>query len=59
MRLSIAAHLDYRLLAPADCLLAIEVVPMADQVLLSDRLWVGGVGPLSPVAACDGIGRRT
>jgi len=59
MRLAITAHLDYRLRSPADCLLAIEVAPMADQVLVWDRLRVAGVGPLSPIPAQDGIGRRT
>lgn len=59
MRLAITAHLDYRLRTPADCLLAVEVAPMTDQVLVWDQLRVGGVGPLSPVAALEGIGRRT
>jgi transglutaminase-like putative cysteine protease len=59
MRLAITAHLDYRLRRPADCLLAVEVAPMADQVLVWDRLSVTGVGPLSPVAALEGVGRRT
>lgn len=59
MRLSITACLDYRLAAPADLLFALEVAPTADQQLVEDLLEVGGTGPLAPVAAEDGVGRRT
>jgi transglutaminase-like putative cysteine protease len=59
MRLSITAHLDYHLYAPSELLLAVEVAPMPDQRLLSDSLRVGGVDPMTPVPALDGIGRRT
>lgn len=56
---SITASLDYQLSAPADLLLAVEVAQMADQRLISDRLTLWGVGPLTPVPAEEGIGRRT
>lgn len=59
MRLSIDVHLDYRVHAPADLLLAVEVAQTADQRLIADRLTVGGVGPMVPVAGIEGIGRRT
>lgn len=59
MRLSITALLDYQVREPADLLLAIEVAPMADQRLIEDRLIVDGVGPMMPVAALEGVGRRT
>jgi len=59
MRLSIDAHIDYALLAPADLLMAIEVAQMHDQLLVTDRLTVAGVGPLMPIAAEEGLGRRT
>ncbi len=60
MRLSIDVALDYDFPAPADVLLAVEVAQLPDQILIEDLLTVdGATGPLTPVAAEDGIGRRT
>jgi len=59
MLLTIEARLRYRLHAPADLLLAVEVAPLPDQRLLEDRLTLWGSGPLRPVAGEEGIGRRT
>lgn len=59
MRLSIAAWLDYYLPEPADLLFALEVAKTADQTLIEDLLTVGGTGALTPIAADDGVGRRT
>ena len=59
MRISITAMLDYQLAEAADLLLAVEVAPMADQRLVTDRLVVDGVDTLRPVAGEEGIGRRT
>ena len=59
MRLSIEALLDYQLAAPADLLLAVEVAQLPDQRLVTDGLSVSGVGPMTPLAADDGLGRRT
>jgi transglutaminase-like putative cysteine protease len=59
MRLSIDAHLDYALSAPADLLLALEVAQMADQILVSDRLVVDGVELLRPITGDESLGRRT
>lgn len=42
MRVSIAAELDYFFAEPADVLLAVEAIPMADQKLIRDRLTVAG-----------------
>ena len=56
---SIAASLDYRLDRPADVLLAIEAIPMADQQLASDLLTVKGSSPLLTIEGMDGLGRRT
>jgi len=59
MRLSIDAYLDYTLVAPADLLFALEVAQMHDQILVTDRLLVGGVEPLRPIAGDESLGRRT
>jgi len=59
MRLSIDAHLDYGLSAPADLLFALEVAQMHDQRLATDRLVVDGVEPMRPIAADESLGRRT
>lgn len=59
MRLSIHAWLDYYLPEPADLLFALEVAQSADQRLVDDLLSVGGTGALTPIAADDGLGRRT
>jgi transglutaminase-like putative cysteine protease len=59
MRLSIDAHLDYALAAPADLLFALEVAQMPDQILVTDRLVVGGVEPMRPILAEESLGRRT
>ena len=59
MRLSIHAWLDYSLPEPADLLFALEVAQTPDQRLVEDLLEVGGTGTLTPIAADDGLGRRT
>ncbi|MDB5682096.1 MAG: transglutaminase family protein [Sphingomonas bacterium] len=59
MRLSISALLDYHLPEPADLLFALEVAQTADQRLVEDLLTIGGTGALTPIAADDGLGRRT
>ena len=59
MRLSIEVDLDYRFPEATDVLLAIEVAQLPDQRLREDRLTVSGSGPLRPIGAEDGIGRRT
>jgi len=59
MRLSITAWLDYHLPEPADLLFALEVAQTPDQRLVEDLLSVGGTGALTPIAADDGLGRRT
>jgi transglutaminase-like putative cysteine protease len=59
MRLSIDARLDYWLAAPADLLFALEVAQTPDQKLVDDLLRIGGVAPLRPIAADNGLGRRT
>jgi len=59
MLLDIRARLLYRLHAPADVLMAVEVAQGADQRLIRDRLTVWGTGPLGPVPGEDGVGRRT
>jgi transglutaminase-like putative cysteine protease len=59
VRLKIEVDLDYHFNEATDVLLAIEVAQLADQVLSEDRLTVAGSGPLRPIGAEDGIGRRT
>jgi transglutaminase-like putative cysteine protease len=60
MRLQIDVALDYHFPAAADVLLAVEVAPLPDQLLLGDLLTVNGAATtLTPVASEDGIGRRT
>ena len=59
MRLNIDVELDYYFPEAADVLLAVEVAPAHDQILIEDLLTVGGAGPLTPVAGEDGTGRRT
>lgn len=59
MLLSITSSLDYQLAEPADLLLALEIAQTADQRLIADRLVMSGVGPLTPIAGEEGIGRRT
>lgn len=59
MRLRIEAELDYQFAQATQVLLALEVAPQDDQVLVEDRLTVDGSGPLDPVAGECGIGRRT
>jgi transglutaminase-like putative cysteine protease len=59
MRLRIEVDLDYHFPEAADVLLAIEVAQLADQVLSEDLLKVAACGPLRPIGAEDGIGRRT
>jgi transglutaminase-like putative cysteine protease len=55
----IEATLDYDFADPADVLLAIEAAPLGDQRLIEDMMTVEGGGPLRPVAAAEGVGRRT
>ncbi len=57
--LSITATLDYFLPQPADILLSIEAAQTGDQILISDLLTINGVGPLTPIAGTDAIGRHT
>jgi transglutaminase-like putative cysteine protease len=57
--LSITATLDYYVPQPADILLSVEVAQMADQVLIEDKLTIDGVGPLTPIAGTDAVGRHT
>ena len=58
-RFDIAANLVYDLPVPADILLAIEVAPQSDQLLLNDLTTIDGAGPLRNVSGEDGVGRRT
>jgi hypothetical protein len=59
MRLSIDAFLDYTLTGPADLLFALEVAQMHDQILIADKLVVGGVEPLRPIIGDESLGGRT
>jgi transglutaminase-like putative cysteine protease len=59
VRLSIEVELDYHFPEATEVLLAIEVAQLPDQILSEDRLTVSGSGPLRPIGAEDGIGRRT
>jgi transglutaminase-like putative cysteine protease len=59
VNLNVAVTLSYHVPQPADILLAIEAIPMADQRLIEDKLIVNGSGPLVPVVGGDGLGRRT
>lgn len=56
---SITADLLYEFPRPADVLLAIEAIPMADQTLLHDLMTVQGSGPLLTIDGMEGLGRRT
>ena len=59
MELKIEVDLDYHFREATDVLLAIEVAQLPDQLLGEDLLSVAGSGPLRPIGAEDGIGRRT
>ena len=59
MRVKIDVLLDYLMAHPADVLLAVEVIAMHDQQIVSDQLTVAGVGPLYPVPGEESLGRRT
>lgn len=59
MRLQIDVALDYHFPEAADVLLAVEVAPLPDQILVEDLLTVAGAGPLRPIVGEDGIGQRT
>ena len=59
MRLKIDAHLQYYMAMPVDLLLSIEAAQLPDQILISDRLTVDGVGPMRAIDGEDGIGQRT
>ena len=58
MNVNISALLSYNIPEPADILLAVEAIPMADQPLLQDLLTIDGSGPLTPVEGLHGLGRR-
>jgi transglutaminase-like putative cysteine protease len=57
--LSITATLDYHVPQPSDILLSVEVAQMTDQILIEDKLTITGVGPLTPIAGTDAVGRHT
>lgn len=59
MRITIDATLDYSFPAAADVLLTLEAAPMADQIIVEDRLTVATASPLRPIPGEEGIGRRT
>lgn len=59
MRCSVDMSMTYDLPAPADILLAVQVIPMDDQRLLSDNLTVTGAEPMQPVISPMDQGRRT
>jgi transglutaminase-like putative cysteine protease len=59
VKLKIEVDLDYHFQEATDVLLAIEVAQLPDQRLGEDLLTVAGSGPLRPIGAEDGIGRRT
>lgn len=58
MKVNISAILSYHIPEPADILLAVEAIPMADQPLLYDLMTIDGSGPLTPVEGLHGLGRR-
>lgn len=59
MRCSVEMTMTYDLPAPADILLAVQVIPMADQHLVTDNLTVSGAEPMQPVVSPLDQGRRT
>lgn len=59
MRSRIEVLMTYDLPAPADILLAVQVIPMSDQSLLSDNLLVTGAEPMQPVTDPLDRGTRT
>lgn len=59
MRCSVNMTMTYDLPAPADILLAVQVIPMADQQLVSDNLIVTGAEPMQSVISPIDQGRRT
>lgn len=58
MKLEIDVHLVYRLQAPTDLLLQIEVADLADQKLVDADLQTSEVGHFARVAAEEGMGER-
>lgn len=58
MRCSVDMTMTYDLPGPADILLAVQVIPMNDQQLISDNLTVTGAEPMQHVTGAD-QGRRT
>lgn len=58
MNVNIAVDMVYDLPRPADVLLAVEAIPMDDQILVRDLLTVSGAGPLTEVEGMDGLGQR-
>lgn len=59
MRSRVEVLMTYDLPAPADILLAVQVIPMADQTLLSDNLLLTGAGPMKAVVDPFDGGTRT
>lgn len=59
MRCSVDMTMTYDLPAQADILLAVQVIPMFDQRLVSDNLTVSGAEPMQPVISPMDQGRRT
>ncbi|MFT3967284.1 MAG: transglutaminase family protein [Sphingobium sp.] len=59
MRSRIEVLMTYDLPAAADILLAVQVIPMADQRLLADNLLVTGAEPMQPVTDPLDKGTRT
>ncbi len=59
VKVAISAILNYHLPKAADVLLAVEAIPMDDQLLVSDLLTVAGSSPLKTIEGMDGLGRRT
>lgn len=59
MRCKIDVEMHYRLSTPAEVLLALQVIPMADQTLISDNLTITGAQPLRSVTDLMDRGTRT
>lgn len=59
MRCKIEVLMTYELPAPVDIFLAVQVMPMPDQLLVSDNLIVTGGNPMKPVVDPVDRGTRT
>ncbi|ACT58565.1 transglutaminase-like domain-containing protein [Hirschia baltica] len=59
MRIKINNYLKYSFAGTSDVLLAIEVIPMADQHLIQDQMNVSSGPSLHTAEGVDGLGRRT